>query len=334
MIIDLKRFINEEKKYWTELGGMLHKLEEDPGFKMSIDETKRFYFLYQRTSADLAKLMTFSAEQEIRRYLESLVARTYGEIHETRESHRSLSPIKWFFYTLPAAFRRHIKAFALSLIITMAGVAFGGGAVTLDPDAKEIIMPFSNLQGHPSERVAKEESVLEDHLEGKKATGAAWYMTHNTKVSIFTVALGVTWGIGTVIILFYNGAILGAVALDYVLADQSIFLLAWLSPHGVIEIPAILIAGQAGLVLAGALIGWGSRIKLNKRLRMISADLVTLCIGTALMLIWAGFIEAFISQYHEPVLPYSFKIGFAIVEFFLLILFFWRSGMKKQRLGA
>ncbi len=99
MIIDLKRFINKEKKYWTELGGTLDKLEEDPGFKMNIDETKRFYFLYQRTSADLAKLITFSAEQELRRYLESLVARTYGEIHETRESHRSLSPVKWFFHT-------------------------------------------------------------------------------------------------------------------------------------------------------------------------------------------------------------------------------------------
>ncbi|MBE9503785.1 MAG: stage II sporulation protein M [Proteobacteria bacterium] len=333
MIIDMQRFISEEKDCWNELNGILHKLEEDPGRPMSLDETRRFYFLYQRTSADLAKIMTFSAEPDIHRYLESLVARAYGEIHETRESRRSLSPIKWFLQTLPKTFRRHIKAFALSLVITLMGITFGGGAVALDPEAKEVLIPFSQLQVHPSERVAKEESASEDRLEGRKTSGAAWYMTHNTRVSIFTVALGATWGIGTVIMLFYNGVILGAVALDYIVADQSTFLLAWLSPHGVIEIPAILIAGQAGLVLAGALIGWGSRISLQQRLRKISGDLVTLCTGVALMLVWTGFIESFISQYHEPVLPYAFKIGFGIVEFFLLILFLWRCGSGADKAG-
>jgi hypothetical protein len=46
------------------------------------------------------------------------------------------------------------------------------------------------------------------------------------------------------------------------------------------------------------------------------------------MLIWAGFIEAFISQYHEPVVPYSFKIGLALIELFLLILFLVKSGAR------
>ena len=71
-------------------------------------------------------------------------------------------------------------------------------------------------------------------------------MTHNTQVSIFTLALGMTWGVGTIIMLFYNGVILGAVAVDYIHAGQTKFLLGWLMPHGVVEIPAILIAGQAG----------------------------------------------------------------------------------------
>ena len=191
-------------------------------------------------------------------------------------------------------------------------------------------MPFSNLQGSPAERVAREEKSVHDRLKGSKISGASWYMTHNTKVAIFTMALGITWGAGTVIMLFYNGVILGAVALDYALAGRSAFLLAWLSPHGVIEIPAILLAGQAGLVLAGALIGWGSRTPRRKRLRQVSGDLVTLCTGVAVMLVWAGFIEAFISQYHEPVLPYSFKTGFAFAELLLLVLFLARSGAKEN----
>lgn len=326
MIIDLTKFIAQERVFWAELDRLLEKISNDPLYKMELDEMKRFYYLYQRTSADLAKIMTFSAEPEIHRYLESLVARAYCEIHEIRDSRRTPSPLKWFTRTLPRTFRRHFKAFALSLFITLCGAAFGGGAVALDPDAKEILMPFPNLQIDPSERIAQEESVTEDRLKGVKTTGAAAYMTHNTRVSIFTIALGVTWGIGTVIMLFYNGVILGAVALDYALAGHSVFLLAWLSPHGVIEIPAILLAGQAGLVLAGAFIGWGSRSSLRMRLREISGDLVTLTFGVGLMMVWAGFIEAFISQYHEPVLPYSFKITFAFIELILLVFFLWRAG--------
>ncbi|HET6371553.1 MAG TPA: stage II sporulation protein M, partial [Nitrospiria bacterium] len=323
------RFITEEKSNWKELEGMLDRLEGEPGRRMCLEEAKRFQYLYQRTSADLAKIATFASDPDTHRYLESLVARAYGEIHETREARRRLSPLRWFFVTFPGTFRRHINAFLLSLAVTLAGVAFGGAAVSLDPDAREILIPFSNLMENPSDRVAQEERSVKDELKGVKISGASMYMTHNTRVGFFTMALGITWGIGTVIMLFYNGVILGAVALDYVLAGQSTFLIAWLSPHGVIEIPAILLAGQAGLVLAGALIGRGSRTSLRNRLRRLSGDIVTLCIGVAIMLIWAGFVESFISQYHEPVLPYSLKISFALVELSLLALFLARSGIKE-----
>ena len=46
--------------------------------------------------------------------------------------------------------------------------------------------------------------------------------------------------------------------LDDIAGGQAVFLAGWLLPHGSIEIPAILLGGQAGLILAGALIGWGS----------------------------------------------------------------------------
>jgi uncharacterized membrane protein SpoIIM required for sporulation len=155
-------------------------------------------------------------------------------------------------------------------------------------------------------------------------------MTNNIKVSITTLALGITWGIGTLVTLFYNGVILGAVALDYILAGESLFLLGWLLPHGAIEIPAILLAGQAGLVLAGALIGWGESIPMRERLRAVVPDLVTLIGGVALLLVWAGVIESFLSQYHEPVIPYGIKIGFGVIELILLAVFLGRCGRAGQ----
>ncbi len=334
MIIDLQKFIAEERKYWTELEEILNKLERDSLYRMDVEQIKHFHYLYQRTSADLAKVATLSSETNVRRYLESLVARSYSEVHEIRKKTHRLAPLHWFFRTFPQTFRRHIHAFWISIAATLLGFMLGGFAISIDPDAKEIIMPFSHLKGDPSERVAQEERIAEDtandRLKGAKTTFSAYLMTHNTRVSIFTFAMGITWGIGTIILLFYNGVILGAVSLDYILAGETKFLVGWLLPHGAIEIPAILLAGQAGFVLAGALIGWGQRISLKMRLQQIYGDLVTLIFGVAIMLIWAGFVEAFLSQYHEPVIPYSVKIGFGVVELIALVVFLNFSGRQSS----
>ena len=53
------------------------------------------------------------------------------------------------FQTFPQTFRRHARAFALAVAITLAGCAFGGFAVGLDPDAKAVILPFGHLLGDP-----------------------------------------------------------------------------------------------------------------------------------------------------------------------------------------
>ncbi len=331
MIIDLQRFVANERPHWVALEKMLDRMENQPNLQLKLTELEHFHYLYERTAADLAKIMTFSSEPETQRYLENLIARAYGEIHETREKQGRLSPVKWFFETLPRTFRRHAGAFWLSLGITIAGCAFGGGAIAFDPDSKPVLMPFSHLQGDPSDRVRQEESATSDRLQGVKATFSAELMTHNTRVSIATMALGMSWGIGTIIMLFYNGVILGAVAVDYIRAGQTKFLLGWLLPHGVIEIPAILIAGQAGLMLAAALIGRGTRDPMWKRLRGVSGDLVTLIFGVGVMLVWAGFIESFLSQYHEPVIPYTVKILFGLVELTLLCVFLSRSGKKGEQ---
>jgi uncharacterized membrane protein SpoIIM required for sporulation len=329
VIIDLQKFIANERPIWTELEKILDRIEMDPNARLPLDKVQRFHQLYERTAADLAKLTTYSSEPETRRFLENLVSRAYGEIHETREKRSRFSPLVWFFQTWPQTFRRHVRAFYLSLAITIAGCAFGGLAIAFDPASKPVIMPFSHLLGDPAKRVAEEENVTGDQMEGHKTSFSAELMTHNTKVSIFTLALGMTWGVGTIIMLFYNGVILGAVAVDYIRAGQTKFLLGWLMPHGVIEIPAILIAGQAGLLLAFALIGRGRRATLRTRLREVSGDIATLIFGVGIMLIWAGFIESFLSQYHEPVIPYVAKIAFGCVELALLCVFLSKSGAKK-----
>jgi uncharacterized membrane protein SpoIIM required for sporulation len=323
MIIDLQRFIDSGRPEWSALEAILDKLETDPAHAMSFDELRRFHRLYQRVSADLARIRTFASEPGISRYLDSLTSRAYAEIHETRDRETHTRPWTWFLRDFPASFQRHIRAFQLSLIITLLGAVFGAIAVGVDADSKTAIFPgqFSHLLGDPAKRVHEEESRKYDRLEGVKATFASSLMANNIRVSIMLLAMGMTWGIGTILLLFYNGVILGAVMLDYIRAHQTPFLLGWLLPHGVIEIPAVLIAGQAGLLIAKALIGGRERSTLKARFRALGPDLMNLIGGAAVMLVWAGLIESFFSQVHEPVMPYAVKIAFGLTELALLCWF-------------
>lgn len=335
VIIDLTRFVAAEQAYWTELEEQLDRLDRDRSTRGSLDlpGAERLHYLYQRAASDLARVATFSAERELRRSLGALVARAYAEIHAQTgpEMNGDLGsvftrPWRWLTGTFPQTFRRRWRAFVMTLLITAVGMGFGALAVGIDPEAKPVILPFSHLLGDPKDRVADEESGRNEELDGHKATFSGQLMANNIKVSVFALALGVSWGVGTVVVLFYNGVILGAIILDYLRAGEGTFLAGWLLPHGSFEIPAILVAGQAGLTLGGALIGWGRRVSLRERLRTVRGDLVTLIGGVALMLVWAGIVEAFFSQYHAPVLPYSVKITFGCLELAALTAFLLWSG--------
>jgi len=330
VILDVARFVENGRPQWRALEKTLDWLESDPYRKMTVADLEKFHELYQRVSADLAKVATLGSEGELRTYLEWLVSRAYAEIHETRDRRR-FRPWRWITAEFPRAFRRHIRAFALSVALTVVGAAFGAIALKIDSEAKAVIMPFEALMESPAERVAKEQQERGRNLAGNKGRFSAQLMTHNTQVALMTVALGITFGFGCVVMLFYNGVILGAVAYDYVHGGQSIFLLGWLLPHGVIEIPAILVGGQAGFVIAYALAGWGSRASRADRLRAVRRDVVALAGGLAAMLVWAGIVEAFLSQYHEPMISYGMKIAFGVVEASLLTLFLARAGANYDR---
>ena len=334
MILDLPAFLRAERPLWTELEDYLHRLENHADMRLSLEQARRFHYLYDRAASDLLRLGTFAASPEITAYLEALLARAYGEIHETREPHRRFRFIRWVRRDFPRTFRRRLPAFGLAVALTIVGVVFGAGILHVDPDAKETLLPFEGLMGKPSERVAKEEQSRGRELRGVKATFAGSLMTHNIRVSLLTLAMGMTYGIGTGILLFYNGVVLGAVSYDYIQAGQSRFLLGWLLPHGSIEIPSILIAGQAGFTLAGALLGSRQRLSLRERLSVVRPDLVTLIGGFSLLLVWAGCVEAFFSQYHEPVLPYGVKIAFGLLELVGLFAYLGFSGRGEAGEGG
>jgi hypothetical protein len=210
VIIDLKKFTETEQPFWTELEKMLKRLEEDSSVRLSLDQVQRLHYLYERASAGLGKLMTFAVAPETRDYLEALVSRAYCEVHETRGQPHRFAWLKWFVHTFPQTFRKHFRAFVLSASVMFAGCIVGGLLLMAFPENKSVLLPFEHLHGSPTERVLREQTQP-GHIAGHEAEFSATLMTHNTRVSILTLSLGMTYGVGTVISLFYNGIILGAV---------------------------------------------------------------------------------------------------------------------------
>lgn len=337
MILDLDRFVSDGQPRWRELERLLDRVELQRGRRLegfALAELERFFELQQRAAADLARLATFAVAPDVRGYLEALVARAYAETHDRHHRVAARFAPAALATALPRAFRRHLRAFAVAVAATLLGAVFGAGAVALDPRAKEVLMPFPHLLLDPAERVAIEESADEDRLNGAKATFSATLMTHNTRVATLALALGMTLGVGTLIVLFANGVLLGAVVLDYVAAGEGAFLAGWLLPHGSIEIPALLVAGQAGLVLGACLVGRDDPAPLRERLRRRRGDLVTLVVGVAALLVWAGIVESFVSQVHAPRLPYAVKIAFGVVELAALALYLAYAGRGAAAPGA
>jgi len=331
VILDLDKFIARERPYWDELGDMLKRRDEQPDARFTLEEARRFYYLYQRTSADLVKLNTFAGEVETTRFLERLVARAYSRLHESGGESAPFRPWHWLTRTFPATFRRHWIAFALSIGAFFVGGIFGAAALGIDYDLKTDFIPpqFAHLNEDPSDRVEREEKQEFDSFRGRH-TFSAQLMTHNTKVTILTMVTGFLWGIFTFILLFYNGTLIGVVAFDYIASGEGVFLTAWLLPHGSFELPAIFMGGQAGLVIARTMFGWGTNLKLRQRFARIRGDLLTLVAGAGLMLVWAGVVEAFLSQYHHPEF-YPWKIAFGAVQLLALILYLTLCGRRGDR---
>jgi len=329
LILDLERFQAQGRARWNNLESLLAQLESRPDRRMKPAEAELLQDLYAQTATDLNRVTHGALAPELRQYLERLVARAYAELYYSRPTRSELwQPRRWLsiFTAFPESFRRQSRFFALAVVVTLLGAALGGLAVRYDPAAVDVLLPADYLR-NPRLRVGQEEKGQARHTNSTQVEAAfsAELITHNIEVSLLAAGLGVTFGIGTALLLFENGLLLGAVAVRYTQQGFGLFVTAWLLPHGAFEIPSILIAGQAGFYLARLLL----RRREDRNMRQSIREWLLLIAGLALMLVWAGLVEAFFSQHHEPVLPYGFKLAVGAAELALLTLYLLLMGRRE-----
>ena len=330
MILDLERFQAQARPRWSTLESLLTVLDDRPNRRLNLAETEQLQELYAQTATDLNRVTHGALAPDLRQYLERLVARAYAELYYAPPTRSEIwQPRRWlrFFTAFPEAFRRQFRYFALAVLITGLGCALGGLAVRYDPASVEVLLPANYLR-NPGQRVNDETKGQSRHpASGQmEAAFSAALITHNIQVALLAAALGVTFGIGTALLLFENGVLLGAVAVRYTQQGFGLFVTAWLLPHGAFEIPSILIAGQAGFYLARLLL----RRREDRDMRRSMREWLLLIGGLAMMLVWAGLMEAFFSQHHAPVLPLGFKVAVGAAELVLLTVYLLLIGRRES----
>jgi len=125
--------------------------------------------------------------------------------------------------------------FAVSIVI-------GVGFVNLNPGFGEEVMSLFNDQ------------VVGQILSDSQAILAFKIFLNNLTTCVLLFLGGASLGLVTMLILSVNGLLVGVVT-ELVRAQQgALYIVAALVPHGVFEIPAVLISGGLGFLLARAII--------------------------------------------------------------------------------
>jgi uncharacterized membrane protein SpoIIM required for sporulation len=308
--LELADFVDGKRSRWQDLERLLDKAEAQGLGKLTLDEARSLSKLYRGASSDLLWVRARASSADVSGYLNDLVGRAYALTYPGRRAR--LSDVTRFLVRgFPELMRKEWKVYVASLLLFFAGFGFGWLGMVFDPDAAPYLVPGEHQELDPVKR-AEKEAKNEGASVDQQAAFSSFLFTHNISVAFLAFALGVTAGVGTAVLLFFNGLLLGALAWVYASKGLTGWFWAWILPHGIPEISAICLAGAAGLIMARGLVAPKG---LTRRLavRAEAATAVKMLFGTLALFVLAGCIEGTISQIHPPRLSVAFKIGFALI---------------------
>ena len=244
-------FRRERQQQWLSLEELVNKVERKGLSSLSAGELHRLPGLYRAAVSSLSLARAISLDRNMLDYLESLVARAYFCVYGVKP--RTASTIRRYLGSqLPALVRRLAAGILLAVILMVAGILVGYSLY--DPESYHAIMPGSMSQGRtPTSSTEELREVLysgQDQSGGTLGTFATFLFTHNAKIGLLSFALGFALGLPTILLLFYNGLVLGAMAGLYASRGLGVEFWAWVLPHGVTEILAVCLCGGAGLAVA------------------------------------------------------------------------------------
>ena len=249
-------------------------------------ETDELVALYRTCARHLSRVRSAAPDPQLIAELSSRVATARGRLTGTREV-RSHSVRRFVLQSVPAALYR-IRWWTCGVMVAEIALALVVGVWTLhSPEAMAAL-------GSPEKLDTYAHEAFESYYSTYSAPDfAAVVWTNNARLAAICVAGGITGFVP--LVMLYNNAVkvgqVGAVMADH---DMLGVFFSLISPHGLLELTCIFIAGAAGLKLFWTMLVPGPR----RRAAALAAEgraLITVAVGLTVALAIAGLIEAFVT---------------------------------------
>lgn len=308
----LLRFYSDRRPRWRRLEELLALADADA--PLTGDQADELYRLYRLASCDLAFMQTHTGNPALLDHLETLVARAHLRLTPSESTDILDSLSRTLRHRFPEVVRSHLRLLLLTIALFAGGGLFGAVLSLVEPEATETFLaPFSYLlEQSPAEDAAARSGPGRSPDAASSIAFSVQLFTNNLRVALLCFALGLTFGVGTAVVLFSNGVILGSVAAIYARDGVFLFFLAWVGPHGSLELPAIVLAGMTGFMMARAQLSGGGGVW--RKIAAHKDDYTAMLAGIAVLLLVAGGIEGCFSQFHSPSITYL-KIAVAAACF-------------------
>ncbi len=292
----LASFRNERQADWTQFESILDRVEKRSPKALSDDELFALPALYRAVLSSLSVARATSLDRGMIDYLEGLSLRGYLYLYGI-EGGAGRRIARFFLVDWPRAIRALWLETLISLGVLVAGAIVGYVLVASDPRWFSAIIPGGMAQGRgPEASAAALKAVIYSGADNDfLGTFAVMLFTHNAQMALMCFALGFAFALPTLMLVLYNGAMVGALFQVYAAKGLGPDLAAWLSIHGTTELFAIVLAAAAGTRIGTGIAfpGVHSRMAAARTAGRTGAIAM---VGVVVMLGVAGLLEGIARQ--------------------------------------
>lgn len=309
-----REFIASGREPWERLAAAVAETRRRGVRRMDAGALRAMHDDYRRAAADLAYAQTHFPGSNTQAYLNRLVGQAHGELYGVAP-HRLAEAWRFLARDYPRLLRAQWRPIAAAGGLMIGAAAVGWFTAHADPALARLMLPQAFRDISP-DSLAGSQKVNAQSANLYPLMGAQ-IGVNNVQVAIMAFAGGMTFGALTVYAMLTNGLMVGVLSAMFQAAGAGLPFLALIAPHGSLELPAIVIAGGAGLKIAGALLFPGD-LPRGSSLRAAAPVAGRLLLGTVPLFVLAAAIEGFFTP--TGVAP-LLKVVVGAVMFALLVAY-------------
>jgi uncharacterized membrane protein SpoIIM required for sporulation len=293
--MSLQRFAASRRSDWDELQELIGRANGRPD-RLGAAGVRRLGPLYRGVAADLAQARRRFPNDEVTSRLEQLTIAARQLVYQSES--RRVRP--WVFFSREyfrvVRERPVFLTLAAGFLLIPAALVFGWALA--DPAAVTGLVP-EQFRAALTPGAAGTDGAMS---LSDQAAFSTFLIVNNTQVAILAFAAGVFFCFGTLVILTYNGMVIGAVGGVLVESGESGFFIELIAAHGVLELSAVVVGAAAGLRMGWALVDPGLQTR-RDAVQGAAQAAIRMVVGTVPWFVLAGVIEAFVSRRGLPAFP-------------------------------